>query len=722
MARTHYRACNLCEAMCGIAIEVEGDRILAIRGDKDDLFSRGHICPKAVALQDVHDDPDRLKWPVRRTTSGWQRVGWDEAFDEVARRIREIQSAHGVNAVGLYLGNPTVHNYGSILFGLPFIQALRTRSRYSATSVDQLPHMLSSLTMFGHQMLLTVPDLDRTQFFLCIGGNPVVSNGSIMTAPDVAHRLEDLRKRGGRLVVVDPRRTETAELADTHYFIRPGSDAALLLGMLHVVFARDKVRLGRLADFTDGLAAVRDLVQRFPPARVADFTGIPAAEIEKLALDFCAAPSAIAYGRVGACTQEFGGLVGWLLTVMNVVTGNLDRVGGMMFTKPAVDFVAIASASGQRGHYAKSKSRVRGLPEFGGEFPVSTLAEEIETPGDGQIKALVTSAGNPVLSTPNGARLAKALEQLDFMVSIDIYVNETTRHANLILPPTFSLEHENYDVALSTVAIRNVAKYSPPLFEPAPDTRHDWQIFLELSSRLESRGSAAQRAAVSAKKAVMSRLGAKGMLDLMLRAGPYGVRSLPFGPNLSVAKVADAPHGIDLGALEPCFPARLGTPNKRIKLAPEVFLDDVPRLEAKLDESARSKRNGELSLIGRRDLRTNNSWLHNSTRMVKGKDRCTLLMNPADAKKRKLADGAAVRIESRAGAVVAKLEVSDDMMPGVVSLPHGWGHALEGVELRVARAHAGVSINDVVDELAVDPLSGTAVLNGTPVKVTAARA
>ncbi len=718
MARTHYRACNLCEAMCGIAIDYEGEKVLAIRGDKDDSFSRGHICPKAVGLQDIHEDPDRLKWPVRRTANGWQRIGWDEAFDEVARRLRETQSAHGKNAVGMYLGNPTVHNYGSILFGLPFIQSLGTRSRYSATSVDQLPHMLTSLQMFGHQMLLTVPDLDRTRFFLCVGGNPVVSNGSLMTAPDVANRLKDLKKRGGRLVVVDPRRTETADLADAHHFIRPGTDAALVLALLHVVFAEDRVRLGRLADFTDGVAAVRELVQRFPPERVAALTGIAAADIRQLALDFSAAPSAIAYGRVGACTQEFGGLTAWLLAVLNVVTGNLDRVGGMMFTKPAVDFVAIASVSGQTGHYAKSNSRVRGLPEFGGEFPVSTLAEEIETPGQGQIRALVTSAGNPVLSTPNGARLAKALETLDFMVSIDIYVNETTRHANIILPPTFSLEHENYDVALSTVSIRNVAKYSPPLFEPAHDTRHDWQIFLELTTRMQANGSAIGNAAVAAKKAALGKLGAKGMLDWMLRAGPYGVRSLPFGPNLSLAKVAEATHGIDLGPLEPCLPARLNTPKKRIALAPEVFLKDVPRLEAKIDAATRS--DGALSLIGRRDLRTNNSWMHNSLRLVKGKDRCTLLMNPSDAKKRKLVDGQPVRVKSRAGEVIAKLEITDEMMPGVVSLPHGWGHAQPGVEMRVAREHAGVSINDVVDEMAVDLLSGTSVLNGTPVTVTKA--
>ena len=482
MSRTHFRTCHLCEAMCGIAIEVEGDRILAIRGDADDPFSRGHICPKAVALQDVHEDPDRLRRPLRRTAAGWEEIGWDEALDEAARRLAAIQKEHGRNAVAVYQGNPTVHNHGSILFGQLFLRSLGSRSRFSATSVDQLPQMLASLLMFGHQLLLPVPDVDRTDFLLILGANPVASNGSLMTAPGIERRLKAIKARGGRIVLVDPRRTETAALADLHLPIRPGGDALLLAAIIHTLVAEQRLRPGRLAEVTNGIDVLADAVKPFSPEAVADRTGLAPDVIRDLARDFAKAPSAVAYGRVGTCTQEFGGLASWLVTALNLVTGNLDRPGGAMFPTPAVDVVALGDRIGQRGHFDKGRSRVRGLPEFGGEWPVAVLAEEIETEGPGQIRALVTSSGNPVLSTPNGARLDRALARLEFMVSIDLYLNETTRHAHLILPPTFALERSHYDLVFHALAVRNTAKFSHALFPAPPDARHDWQILLELAT------------------------------------------------------------------------------------------------------------------------------------------------------------------------------------------------------------------------------------------------
>jgi len=714
-ARTHFRTCHLCEAMCGIAIDLEGDRIVAIRGDKDDPFSRGHVCPKAVALQDVHEDQDRLRRPLRRTASGWEEVSWEAALDEAAARLAAVQAAHGRNAVAFYQGNPVVHNHGAILFGQLFQRSLGSRSRYSATSVDQLPQMLASLLMFGHQLLLPIPDVDRTDFLLVLGANPVVSNGSILTAPGIERRLKELRSRGGRLVVVDPRRTETAALADQHLAIRPGGDAFLLAALVHTLASEERLRLGRLAAFTDGLDPLVEALRPFSPEAVAGRTGIDAATIRALARDFAGAPSAAAYGRVGTCTQEFGALASWLVNVLNVVTGNLDRPGGAMFPNPAVDLVAFAERIGRRGHFDKSRSRVRGLPEFGGEWPAAVLAEEIEAPGAGQVRALVTSAGNPVLSTPNGARLDRALATLDYMVSIDLYLNETSRHAQLILPPTFALERSHYDLVFHALAVRDTAKFSEPLFPAPQGSLHDWQILLELGARIErARGEGGVRSWLTQR--VLSALGPDGLVALLLRFGPRGAGLLPFGRGLTLGRLRRSPHGIDLGPLEPSLPRRLSTKTRRIELAPGRLLEDLKRLRLALDAPV----NGGLALIGRRELRSNNSWMHNSERLVKGRERCTLLMHPADAAARGLRDAERVQVLSRVGSVSVPLEVSDEMRPGVVSLPHGWGHQRAGVRLAVASARPGVSFNDLTDETLVDPFCGTARLNDLPVEVTAA--
>jgi anaerobic selenocysteine-containing dehydrogenase len=709
--------------MCGISIEVEGDRILSIRGDRDDPFSRGHICPKAAALQDIHEDPDRLRHPVRRRPDGgFERIGWDEAFAEVASRLRSIQDRRGRNAVGVYVGNPTVHNYGSLLFAIPFLKALRTRNLYSATSVDQLPHHLAALEMFGHLLLLPVPDLDRTDHLLILGANPAVSNGSLMSAPDVAKRLAAIRARGGAVVLVDPRRTETAKLADRHHFIRPGTDVLLLAGVLHTLFAERLTKPGRLAAFTDGIDAVERAVAEFSPERVASPTGLDAGTIRGLARDLAAAGSAAVYGRVGVSLQEFGAASAWLINVLNVVLGNLDRPGGVMFTRPAFDVVELGARLGQRGHFARGRSRVRGLPEFNGEYPVATLADEILTEGDGQIRGMVTLAGNPVLSTPNGRRLDAALAGLEFMVSIDLYVNETTRHAHIILPPTGALEHDNYDVALHALAIRNTAKYSPQLFEPSPEARHDWQILLELTTRLAARGRVAALVG-RAQRAVLGRLPPHRILDLGLRFGPYGARLRPGAGGLSLRKLRDEAHGVDLGPLAPCLPGRLFTRSRRISLAPPLLLGDLDRVRARLldaDAVATEAAAGyDLRLIGRRHLRSNNSWMHNSRRLVKGPARCTVLLHPEDAARRGIAAGQRVVVRSRVGSIELPAELTDEMMPGVVSVPHGWGHDRPGAQLATAREHAGVSVNDLTDDRLLDALSGNAALNGVPVRVEA---
>ena len=723
----HYRACNLCEAICGLVITYRtgpaGTEILSIAGDKDDPFSRGHICPKAVALKDIYEDPNRLKHPLKRTvaddgTIGWQAIGWEQAFDEVAERLRQIRTAHGPNAIGVYAGNPSVHNSGTFMTAPGFMKALGTRNLFSASSVDQFPHHFAAWQLFGHPLLMPVPDIDRTDYWLIIGGNPIASNGSIMTAPDVANRLKAIQQRSGKVVVIDPRRTETANRADEHHFIRPGTDVYLLLAMVQTLFAEGLVHPGRLAEFTDGFDTLRDAVAGFTPDDVASLTGMSAETIRQLTREFAMAERAACYGRVGVSVQEFGGLCLWLINVLNLLTGHLDEPGGMMFTSPAIDALGPPTATPKPyTRYDRFRSRVSNRPEFMGELPVSCLAEEIlmessdaETPNPGwpRIRAMVTSCGNPVLSTPNGQQVDEAFDKLDFMVSVDIFLNETTRHADYILPPATGLETAHYDLTFHALAIRNTTRYSVPMIDKAPGAKYDWEIFEALRLRMETDTYDPATAPKPQDPALK--------LDKGLRYGPYGPGSTT-GFDLSLQTLLDHPHGIDLGPLQSQLPGRLMTSTQRIDLIPAPFLNDLARVRERFGTSQPAS--GELVLISRRHLRDNNSWMHNAHRLVKGPNRCTLQINPADAQRLGVTTGQSVRVRSRVGAVELPAEVTADMMPGVVCMPHGYGHNRPGTRLDVAQQHAGVSINDLTDETFMDELTGNAALSGVSVTVEA---
>jgi len=699
--KTHHRVCHLCEAMCGLVIQTDGDRILDIRGDHNDPLSRGHVCPKAVSLKDIHEDPDRLRKPLKRIRSETGvfehvEIEWSEALDLAAEALASTIQQHGVDAVGAYFGNPSVHNYGMLTHQRNLFRHIRTRNRFSATSVDQLPHHLVSLWCFGHMLLQPVPDVDRTQYFLMLGANPLASNGSMWTVPDVRRRLKALTARGGKLVVIDPRRTETAELASEHLFIRPGSDAAFLLAVLHVLFRDDRVAPGPLSDFTDGLEAVGEAVKHLTPAWAAEKTGISASDIERIAHEFSRAEAAICYGRMGVSTQAFGALCQWAIQVINIVTGNLDKPGGSLFTLPAMDQVTNTSPGG----FARFFSRGRGLPEFNYELPAAAMVEEIQTPGDGQIRLMFTGAGNPVLSTPNGGALDEALEELDFMISLDPALNETTRHADVILPPTSPLEHDHYDIGFHNLAIRNTARYNPPIFEKSEDALHDWEIFAALGDRLAHLLDLEPMPAHPPHQ----------LVDGALRIGPYGDTSTW---QLSIEKLRAHPSGIDFGPLQPSCPERLQTPGKRIRLAIPEVLRDIDRLVAEDAAPAEGYR-----LIGRRHVRDNNSWMHNHHRLMKGKPRCQLLMHPNDVASEGWQSGMTVTVKSRVGQIDAELAASDEVMPGVVSLPHGYGHGRSGTRADIANRHAGVSCNDVTDEQFVDQLSGNAAVNGVLVQLS----
>lgn len=701
--KTHFRTCNLCEAMCGIVIKHDGEKVLSIKGDKDDPFSQGYICPKATALQDLHEDPDRLRQPVERTRDGWKKISWSEALDKVAQGIQSIQKKHGQNAIGIYLGNPNVHNLGGMLTIKHLLTSIKTRSRFSATSIDQLPHHIISMHLFGHMLRIPVPDVNRTQYMMIIGGNPLASNGSIMTAPNMRQKLKDIKARDGKVVVIDPRRTETADIASEHHFIRPATDVLLMLAMLNEIYLQGYAKRARAnnraADLAPEIERIAEFAKDYSAESVAAITGIAAPEIKRLVKEFCEAESSVCYSRMGVSVQEFGLLSQYLVMIINIVAGRLDEVGGLMFPNPAVDLV---NNSGP-GYLGKRHSRVSHLPDFNGDYPVVAMADEMLVEGEGQLKGFITVAGNPVLSTPNGEKLDKAFAQLDFMFSIDYYVTETSRHAHIILPPVSPLERDHYDITFNGFAVHNVAKYSPVLFEKPKEAKHDWQIYLELAKRLDKKAPIATKI----ERQLIKNLGPKFVLDQGLKRGPYA--------NMSLKKVKNNPHGLDLGPLKPMLPNGIKHKDKQIHLHVDFYqadLERVAKMVAHYDDS-------QILLIGRRHVRSNNSWLHNSYRLVKGKPRCTLMLHPDTAKAHNIVDGQLVKVTSRVGEVIITAEVTDELMPGVVSIPHGFGHGRSGVKQKIAQAHAGVSVNDLTDDTLIDKLSGNAAVNGVPVSLQA---
>ncbi len=739
-SQTSFATCPLCEATCGLELTVTGDQVTKVRGDADDVFSKGFICPKGASIAALDTDPDRVRTPLIKRDGTFEPATWDEAFALIAERLPPILEEHGRDSVGAYLGNPGAHNISLLLYGRVFLKALGSKNLYSATTVDQMPKQISSAHMFGSGLAIPIPDIDRTDHMLILGANPLASNGSLMTAPDFRGRLRAVRDRGGKVVVIDPRRSRTAQDADEHHFIRPGSDALLLFAMVNVLFEEELVDVSDVAHHLAGIDEVHEAAQAFTPETATGATGIPAEEIRRMARDLAGAERAVVYGRIGTTTQEFGTLASWLVDVLNTLTGNLDRPGGAMFPRAAA---GQSNSSGEPGRGkgfrpGRWASRVRGMPEAFGELPVATLADEIETPGDGQIRAMITVAGNPALSTPDSGRLDRALRSLDFMVSLDVYVNETTRHADVILPGPSPLRHHHYDLAFYQLSVRNIARYSPRVLDQSAELPDEWETLLRLTgivtgqgpnadveaiddfvageavrreiampgSRLEARDPAEISAALA------DRRGPERLLDLMIRSGPYGDRFGEDPEGLTLERLEGEPHGIDMGPLEPRIPEMLRTSSGKVELAPEPILADVPRLEA-----AQARRvNGQMVLVGRRQLRSNNSWMHNVPRLVSGPERCTAHVNPDDAERLGLVDAEPARIASSAGEIEVRVEVTGNVMPGVVSVPHGWGHDGAGVELRVAREHAGQNSNILSPSDLVDPLSGNAVLNGIPVE------
>ncbi|GGO51796.1 molybdopterin oxidoreductase family protein [Streptomyces lasiicapitis] len=746
MPRTALRVCPLCEATCGLTLTVDGTRVTGARGDKDDVFSRGFICPKGASFGAADGDPDRLTRPLVRKNGTLEEASWEEAFDAVAAGIRPVVEQYGPHAVGVVLGNPNVHTMAGALYPPLLLAGLGTRSLFTAGTVDQMPKHVSSGLLFGDAFAIPVPDLDRTDHLLMLGANPLDSNGSLCTAPDFPGRLKALRARGGTLTVVDPRRTRTAKLADRHVPIRPGTDALLLAAMVQVLFADGLVTLGALDEQVTGVEQVADAVRNFTPEAVAAACDVPAATIRELAHELAAAPTAAVYGRVGASTVAFGTLTCWLVDVLNVLTGNLDRPGGAMFPLAATDKEPRPAGPGKGFALGRWRSRASGHPEAKGELPIAALAEEIDTLpraddgglGTSPVRALVCVAANPVLSTPDGDRLDKALSSLDFMVSVDPYLNETSRHAHVVLPPPPPSQSAHHDFAFNGFAVRNQVRYNRPAVPLEDGRMPETEILARLvlaaigmhgaepdavdalaidrtlgkavadpCTRVHGRDPKELAAALTGDN------GPERRLDMMLRLGPYGDGFGADPDGLSLQRLLDHPHGIDLGPLAPRIPQLLKTRSGRVELLPEPIVEDLPRLAAALDADPTAG----LVLVGRRHLRSNNSWMHNVPALMGGSNRCTLHVHPDDAARLGLDDGQHARVSAAGGEIAVPVEITDAVRPGVVSLPHGWGHDRPGTRLSVAAADPGANVNQLLDGTLLDPLSGTAVLNGFEVSL-----
>ncbi|MFA5775278.1 MAG: molybdopterin oxidoreductase family protein [Ilumatobacteraceae bacterium] len=739
-----YRTCPLCEATCGLEITVVDNAVTRIRGDRDDVFSHGFICPKGSTLKQLHDDPDRLRHPLIKRDGAHVRATWSEAWNHIATELGAIIGKHGRESIATYLGNPNAHNLASLIYNRTLLMGIGSRQRFSASSVDQLPKQVASGYMFGTPLSVPIPDLDRTQYILMLGANPYASNGSLCTAPDFPGRLEAMRARGGKLVVVDPRRSRTADEADEWLAIRPGTDALLLAAIANTILQDGAADPGaHIREHLNGFDTLPKALEAFTAQAVERATGISAATIVRIAHELNDAPSALVYGRIGTTTVSFGTTASWLVDVLNTITGNLDKPGGVMFPLPATGNSTTRGKKGSGSGFriGRGHSRVRKFPEALGEYPVAMLAEEITTGGEGQVRALVTVAGNPVLSTPNGRQMEAALDELEFMVSVDMYLNETTRHANVILPPPSHLERSHYDLIFASFAIRNVANYSEPVLPNSDNQPDEWEILVKLAGIAKGLGADIDPSVIDDAnietflagvindptsnihgrdaqeiRQQLDQTGERGperMLDLMIRTGPYGDGFGGVPDGLTLAKLREHPHGIDFGALQQRIPEMLRTESGKVELAPEPLLADLPRLRDSMNDVDEE----QMLLVGRRHLRSNNSWMHNVEVLVKGKPRCTMHVHPEDAARIGIVDGGIAKVTSRVGSLEVTVEVTDSVRPRVVSLPHGWGHGLRGTRMGVAAEHAGVNSNVLTDEEALDPLSGNAVLNGIPVSV-----
>ncbi len=708
-AAKKYRTCHLCEAMCGLEIHVENNKVVSIKGHKEDIYSKGHICPKGVALKDLHEDPNRLKEPVKRTAKGWEKISWSEAYDLVEQNFKSIRKEYGNDAIATYTGNPTVHNTGTALSLYDTINAINTRNRFASHSLDSAPVFVANQMMFGHAVLSPIPDIENIDYFLIIGANPIASNGSFMSTPDIKGKIKAIQNKKGKVVVIDPRKTETAKKASEHYFIVPERDVLLLLSIVNEIFRRDAVKNSRVLSFTENVNYLKDITKDYTVEQVAAPTGMTVAQINHIVDDLLSHKNAVVYGRLGINIQTYGTLCQWLVHCINILIGSMDRKGGLLFTVPAIDYVSLMAHESKMYRY---KSRVGEYEEVVGEYPTATLADEILTEGEGQVRGLLTIAGNLARSAPNSDLIEKALEDLEFMVAVDMYINETTQYADVILPPAVGLETMHYSFVLHMVATNNTAKFSSAPLSISKEQRYDWQIMGELQRRLFD-GNVLDRL----KSNVMSRIHPETKLDLALKTGPYGVwKGRAFKKDgVSLKRLKKHNGGIELSKPESVFPNRLFTKDKKIELTPERFIKELEKVSDLFEVTNPDEY--PLKLIGRRHLRSNNSWMHNLPVLDGGSRRCTVLVNPDDAEKLKIEENETVKVYSEFGSIDIETEITTDIIRGTICIPHGWGHNSKNSKLDFANRNSGSNVNVLMNHRRLDALSSNMAFNGQPVAI-----
>lgn len=717
MKTTKYGICPICGSSCGLIVEMENGAIQQITGDQQDPHSRGYTCPKGRSLKYQHVDPDRVLHPLKKENGDWREVSWDEALGDIASRIADMRKRYGPDSLAVYAGDGTTHSYETLFAIAAFVLGLGIKNMYTANSMDALPRLFASMLLYGNSGILPIPDVKRTDYFLILGSNPVVTNGSVMTAPGFARYIKDIQERGGKVVVVDPRRSETAAIADEHHFIRPESDVLFLLSLMNVIFEEKRDRPGKLNKWIRGYEALRKRALEYTPERVEASTGIPVDEIRGIAREFAAAPSAVCYGRMGTCAQSFGSTASAFIDILNIITGNMDRPGGAMFTTPVIDVVSLMSALGINGAFAKNRTRVSGMPDFNGEMPCAALAEEIEAPNG--IRALIVAGGNPAVAVPDSARLTRAFSKLDLMVSLDPHINATSCHAHYILPPAIGLEHEIFPMMSYATAIHNAAKWAPPVLDPPPTVKYDAEILSELLCRILCHQNAIPQPVEKGLLKLGKNLKGIELIKALMELGPYGrLRSKPGGrERLTLSKLKASPHGIELGPLEPRLDKILGRKG-RINLMPDILKNEFSRIAESADNFKYEHDDCDtLILTSRRQLRFFNTSLHNIEKLATGPDQCTLEINSEDASARGLSTGDTAIIETANGAEEYIVEVTDGIMPGVISIPFGWNGRQPAARQKILNANPGTNVNTITNPSRIDPVSAMTAFNGTRVRI-----
>lgn len=714
--------CRICEPLCGMVATVEDGRLTTLRPDREHPLSSGFACPKGIAFTEVVNDPDRVTKPLRRGPDGFEEVGWDEALTDIATRLSAVLREHGSGAVGWYMGNPAAFSYSHLVGVIAFIKGIGRHSHYfTASSQDTSSRLLASQFLYGSPLSVPIPDLNRTDLLVMMGANPLVSHGSFLTAPRIKDRLRDITGRGGRVVVIDPRRTETAAEYDWLGIV-PDTDAYLLLSLLQVLFAENIADRPSIESQAHGLDWLRAQAARFTPEVTAATTGIRPDDVRALARTLAETPRAAVYGRFGTCVGRNGTLTTYLIDAVNLVAGNLDTAGGSVFNPlriPGQRWAMLLMGAMLRRAYRRKRTRIGGFGSVIGAEPAALMAKEIAVPGPRQIRALFVSAGNPVLSVPNGDELEAATEKLDLMVGLDFYLTETAAHCDYLLPVTTMYERDDFALTFQQFQATPFRQATEAVVAPPGEARSEWAIIDDLMHRMSARTPVFAVLGLIRRllRSIGRQLDPRPIADLIIRISEGGDRFGLRRTGLTFRRLTgDHPHGVVLG---PHIRTRvlrevLAYADRRVHLRHDEIATEI----ATLSEHEDSDRY-PLRLIGMREPRSENSWMHNSPLLRRGNNReHRALMHSDDAAELGIADRDVVQVTSMTGQIELPVELTADIVRGAVAIPHGYGHKGTG-RWQVANRAGGANVNLLMSSEPehIEALAGMSQLTGVPISV-----